>query len=78
MMTETAITIGDDTTVEALIDQLRQLDPRQRFLVQAILPDGTAWSSPARIFEVPHSNCGDGLSYLGLQIRCDRLPESPK
>lgn len=66
-----SVVIHDFVSVGALIEHLRRYDPRQRFLVQAILPDGTAWNAPAKVFEVPASNCGDGLKYLGLQIRCD-------
>jgi hypothetical protein len=63
--------IHDSVTVGELIQQLEQYDLRQRFLVQSILPDGTAWNAPARIGEVSSSNCGDDLPYLFLQIRCD-------
>lgn len=71
------IVIHDSMTVGDLIEQLKQYDSRQRFLVQAILPDGTAWNAPAKVFEVPSSNCGDGLRYLGLQIRCESSGQQP-
>lgn len=65
------IVIHDSMSVGDLIAQLQRYDSRQRFLVQAILPDGTAWNAPAKVFEIPGSNCVDGLKYLGLQIRCE-------
>ena len=70
------ITITPETTVGGLVARLQQLDPDQRFLTQAILPDGTAHNAPAVIGEVGNSNCGDGKPYLYIQIRCDSPGDS--
>jgi hypothetical protein len=63
--------IHHETTVADIIAALQQLDPRQRFLTQVILPDGTAWNAPATVGTISNSNCGDGLPYLYMQMRCD-------
>ena len=76
-MSESTITISDRASVSELIAKLSMgFALEQRFLVQAILPDGTAWNAPATIGTVDGSNCGDGLPYLYLQIRCDGEKES--
>ncbi len=67
-----AVVIHPYLTVAELIEHLRKFDPQQRFLSQAILPDGTAWNAPAKIGEVPQSNCGNGLPYLYIQVRCNQ------
>ncbi len=71
-MSDQQICIHDQTTVGDLIQALHRFDPRQHFMTQAILPDGSAFNAPATIFEILGSNCGDDLKYLGLQIRCDQ------
>ena len=71
---EPRIVIHDLTTVGDLIEQLKKFDPRQKFMTQVIVPDGSGWNVPAAIFNVPQSNCGGGLKYVGLQMRCDRKP----
>lgn len=58
------------TTVGELIAFLEQFDPRQHFLTQAIMPDESAYLAPVYIFEVPKSECGHGLKYLGIQTDC--------
>ena len=63
--------IHDQRTVGEVIAYLRQFDERQAFLSQAILPDGEAWNTPAVMFVVDGSNCGNGLPYLGIQQRCN-------
>jgi hypothetical protein len=72
--TEPRIVIDDLKTVGDLIEQLKQFHPRQQIMTQVIAPDGSAWNVPAVIFNVPQSNCGGGLKYVGLQMRCERKP----
>ena len=63
--------VRNDVTVGELIRKLKQLDERQKFRVQAILPDGSAFNASAKIGEIPGSNCGEGWPYVFLSIRCD-------
>lgn len=66
------ISIHSGVTVADLIEHLRKYDPQQRFLPQAVLPDGTVCNVPAIIGEVPQSNCGNGLPYLYIDVRCNQ------
>jgi len=74
-MTEPILTIHDGTTIVDIVRVLTSMDTRHKFLCQVILPDGTVCNRPAEIFIVPNSDCGGGVPYLGLQIRCEILVE---
>ena len=65
------ITIHNDMTVADMIGKLQELPPDQPILTQAIAPDGAAYNVPAVLHEIPFSDAGGGLRYLGLQMRCE-------
>ena len=64
------LVIRTGTTVADVVEWLQRKDPAQKFMPQAIAPEGEAWNVPAMIFSVPQSNCGNNLPYLGVQMRC--------
>lgn len=73
MMSNAIVTIYSGASIGGIIKQLGQFDPNMCLLLQVILPDGTPYNVPATIGEIPASNCGDGLPYLYMQMRCDNL-----
>ena len=45
---------------------------------QVKLPDGTILNGSAQIFEIPGSNCGNSMPYIGLSMDFEQFESKPK
>ena len=70
------IVIWDEVAVKSLIESLSHFDGDQRFQTQVILPNGDVFNAPARVGEIPGSNCGNGKPFLYLQVNCKLVNDS--